>query len=370
MQNAVLCWENGIDCKFVVMDGYDSMENHGRSRRSMAFRGICFLVSLMVIAVIGYFVGQQLEGGAVKEQRATMSSGFGQYEEKIYQGKTYYKKTNVTTLLLMGIDRDITETTVKSYRNGGQADFLVLLVIDHDAGTIRQLQIERDTMAKVDVLTILGKPGGTRVMQICLSHGYGADQTACCENAVYSVSRYLDGLDIDLYMAVDYSAVDVINSLLGGVTVTLKEDFSALDPAMTAGTTLRLQGHQAELYVRSRMSVGDGTNASRQLRQREWMDGASDLLKARVREDSGFLQSLLNALGDGLTTNAAQGRLVNEFNQAWQYPISPVEQIRGTYAVGADGFVEYHTEKDDVTRWVLETFYRPAEETGKESEQG
>ena len=362
---------NAQAVNFCFLDGYDSMANHGRSRRSMAFRSICFLLSLVLIAGIGYYVGEKLEESSVKEERSTMSSGFGRYEEKIYQGETYYKKTNVTTLLLMGVDRDITQTSSSvSYRNGGQADFLMLLVIDHDAGTIRQLQIERDTMAKVDVLTILGKPGGTRMMQICLSHGYGADQAACCENAVYSVSRYLDDLDIDLYMAVDYSAIDVVNSMLGGVTVTLKEDFSALDPAMTAGTTLKLQGHQAELFVRSRMSVGDGTNASRQLRQREWLDGATELLKAKVRDDSGFLQTLLEALGDGLTTNAAQGRLVNEFNQAWQYPISPVEQIPGTYATGSDGFVEYHTEKDDVTRWVLDTFYRPAAETGKESELG
>ena len=343
------------------------MAKHGRSRRSMALRGMCFLVSLALIAAVGYFVGQRLEESEVREERATMSSGFGRYEEKIYQGKTYYKKPNITTLLFMGIDRDITQTT-NSFRNGGQADYLMLLVIDHDTQTIRQLQIERDTMAKVDVLTILGKPGGTRVLQICLSHGYGADQTACCENTVYSVSRYLDNLDVDLYMAVDYSAVNLINGMLGGVTVTLTEDFSELDPAMTAGTTLKLEGHQAELFVRSRMSVGDGTNASRQLRQREWMNGAVDLLRARVKEDSNFLQTLIDALGEGMTTNAAQGRLMNEFNRAWQYTLNPVEQIPGTYTIGSDGFVEYHTTADDVTQWILDTMYWSAEETGKDRE--
>lgn len=340
------------------------MANHGRTRRSMALRGICFLVSLVLIAAIGYYIGEKIEEENNREERATMSSGFGRYEEKIYQGKTYYKKTNLTTLLFMGIDRDITQVS-NSFRDGGQADYLMLLVIDHDTQTIRQLQIERDTMAKVDVLTILGKPGGTRVLQICLSHGYGADQTACCENTVSSVSRYLDKLKVDLYMAVDYSAIDLINSMLGGVTVTLADDFSALDPAMTAGATLKLEGHQAELFVRSRMSVGDGTNASRQIRQRAWMNGAVELLRAKVKEDNNYFGTLMDALGDSLTTNAAQGRLINEFNQAWQYTLNPVEQIPGTYEIGSDGFVEYHTTEDDVTRWVLDTFYRPAEDMAK-----
>ena len=352
-----------------MLGGNDIMAKHGRSRRSMAVRGISFLAALVLIAVAGYLIGQQLEKGNVKEERATMSSGFGRYEEKIHDGKTYYKKTNITTLLLMGIDRDTTAVT-NSYRNGGQSDFMLLLVLDHSTNTIRQLQIERDTMTKVDVLTILGKPGGTRNMQICLSHGYGADQTACCENAVYSASRYLDDLNIDLYMAVDYSAIDQINSMLGGVTVTVQEDFSALDPEMTLGKTMRLQGHQAELYVRSRMNVGDGTNASRQLRQREWLDGAVELLKSKVSQNGSFLQELLDGMGNRLTTNAAQGRLLNEFNQAWQHQLYPVEQIPGTYTIGSDGFVEYHTQEDDVTQWVLDTFYRPADEIGKESEIG
>ena len=34
----------------------------------------------------------------------------------------------------------------KGYRDGGQSDFLLLLVLDHKNKTIRQLQIDRDTM--------------------------------------------------------------------------------------------------------------------------------------------------------------------------------------------------------------------------------
>lgn len=36
--------------------------------------------------------------------------------------------------------------------------------------------------------------------------------------------------------------ISVLNDLAGGVTVTLEDDFSAEDPAMTRGTTLSLHG--------------------------------------------------------------------------------------------------------------------------------
>ena len=348
--------------------GVRDMARGGGSRRSAALGGVAFLGALVVILVAGYFIGNYLEQDGVREERAVMSEGFGRYEETISLGKTYYKKTNITTLLFMGIDRDTSKDDSNriSFRNGGQSDFLLLMVIDHENNTIRQLQIERDTMAKVDVLTVLGAYGGTRTLQICLSHGYGADQTACAENTVNAVSRYLNGTTIDLYMALDYSAVDILNDLLGGVTVTLTEDFSDLDPEMTAGKTLTLHGHQAELFVRSRMSVGDGTNASRQLRQRAWMSGAVNLLRARMKEDTSFFEEILDTLGNRLTTNVSQGRLINEFNQAWDYEMLPVEQIKGEYKIGSDGYMEYHTDQEDVTAWVLDAFYRAADESGRE----
>lgn len=330
----------------------------GNGNRSPV-RALIFLAALVLLAVGGYAVGRYLEESSVKETRSQMTEGFGRYEEKIYNGETYYKKTGLTTLLLMGIDRDTTAEQYM-YRDGGQADFQLLLVIDHEKKTVRQLQIERDTMARIHVLTILGQDGGYMNTQICLSHGYGADQMACANNTLEAVSHYLDNLGIDLFMAVDYSAIPTINDLLGGVTVTLKDDFGT--PDMQAGQTLTLKGKQAETFVRARMTIGDGTNASRQLRQREWLTGARALLTQKIGENADFFSELLDALGTGMTTNASRGRLINEFNAAFGYEELPVEQIPGEYTIGRDGFVEYHTAPDDVTRWVLDAVYRPASE--------
>ena len=82
----------------------------------------------------------------------------------------------------------------------------------------------------------------------------------------------------------------------------------------------------------------------------------------RLGEVTDFVNAELEALGNRLITNASRGRLINEFNAAFGYELLPVEQIPGEYATGRDGFIEYHTQADDVTQWVLKAAYRPAEQ--------
>jgi anionic cell wall polymer biosynthesis LytR-Cps2A-Psr (LCP) family protein len=49
----------------------------------------------------------------------------------------------------MGIDRE--EVAGGGARNGGQADFLMLLLIDPVGKTVRPLEIDRDTMTRITV---------------------------------------------------------------------------------------------------------------------------------------------------------------------------------------------------------------------------
>ena len=128
-------------------------------------------------------------------------------------------------------------------------------MIDSKDKTVRQLKIDRDTMAEVTVLGMLGNPVGTTQMQISLAHGFGDGKEESCGYARDAVSRLLQGENIDFYLAMSLDGISVLNDLAGGVTVTLEDDFSAADPAMTKGATLTLQGNQAEIFVRRRMDI-------------------------------------------------------------------------------------------------------------------
>ena len=160
-----------------------------------------------------------------------------------------------------------------------------------------------------------------------------------------------------MYLSIGLDSIAVLNDALGGVTVTLPEDFSSLDASMTKGTTMTLHGKQAEYLVRSRMYVGDGTNASRMSRQQVYMTAAIQKLKENIAQNSSFIGELYDTLGEAMTTNMSRGRMVNEVNRAWKYTMGEIEYLEGTYSKGDDGFTQFHADEDALIRWVIDAFY-------------
>lgn len=335
---------------------------HGR-HRGMDLKIRAVFVGVLIAALLagGYILGRKWELSQYQEQRGQMSAGFGQIPTIEVDGVTYAQKMDLTTVLLIGTDRRSDEA-VEGYRNGGQADFLLLTVIDHDTKTIRQLQIDRDTIVPVNVLGIFGDKAGSRDMQICLAHGYGVDKQERCKNTLASVQALLGGQSIELYVEIPVDGVGTLNDLLGGVTVTLLDDFTSSDPTMTAGTTLTLTGQQAEILVRSRMSMADGTNEARMGRQRIFMDAAVPLIRERISEDGSFASEMMDTLSPYLTTNMARGRMINEINKAYHYDVQPVEYLTGEHTLGDDGFVEFHADSQSAVDFVLSAFYTRQDE--------
>jgi LCP family protein required for cell wall assembly len=266
-------------------------------------------------------------------------------------------------LLIAGIDKvdDSTDSLRNQYRNGGQADFLMLLAIDHTDKVIHQLQIDRDTMTEVAVLGTFGNETGTRILQICLSHGFGKTPEDNAKYTMRAVQNLLDGLELDGYYMIPYSAVPVINDALGGVTVNIAFDMTSVHPEWKQGTTVTLHGGEAEDFVRSRMTVGAGTNEERMVRQNEFMQKAVARMNSRIKDDLGFGESLLKQLQSLSESNFSQKRLTEEMGKAYDYEVLPVDHPEGTYAVGADGFMEFHMREGAATEWVLQHLYTKVE---------
>lgn len=271
-------------------------------------------------------------------------------------GATYRRKTELSTVLLMGIDRE-SGAVAGNGRNGGQADFLRLVVIDSDAGTVSQIGIDRDTMTPVTILGVLGNRSGVRTTQICLAHSFGDGGEQSCELTVEAVSNLLMGVQIDHYVAMNLDGISVLNDWAGGITVTLEDDFSALDPAMTAGKTLTLTGEQAEIYVRSRMSVGVGTNEARMKRQENYISQLTERLNDKFSEGEEEIGALYDALEPYLTTDMSRGRVINMLWDAREYTRTALLEPEGNHENGSDGFMEFHVDDDALKALVLELFY-------------
>ena len=328
----------------------------------MRLKGIVLLVGVAVLLLLVYRGGRWLENRNAKpEARGDLAQRQSSNEKTIgIDGTLYRRRSGLTAILLMGIDQD-SNATVSGYRNGGQADFLRLIVIDAKAKTIAQLEIDRDTMTPITILGVLGNPSGMRTAQISLSHGFGDGGAQSCALTMEAVSNLLLGEKIDFYVAMNLDGISVLNDAVGGITVTLEDDFSALDPAMAAGTTLILVGDQAEYYVRSRMNIGIGTNEARMARQEKYLSALSEKLAARLQENQAFVEELYEALEPYLTTDMSRGRMINEVWASREYARETVLELAGEHEVGADGFMQFYAEEGSIEQAVLELFYEKVE---------
>ena len=331
-----------------------------RNRRDsghMRLKAVAVALSLAVLLVLLYQAGRWLETRNAKpETRGDYTQRYAYGETIEVDGVAYRRKANLTAILLMGIDRE-SGAVAGNGRNGGQADFLRLVVIDWDAGTVSQIGIDRDTMTPVTILGVLGNRSGVRTTQICLAHSFGDGGEQSCELTVEAVSNLLMGVQIDHYVAMNLDGISVLNDWAGGITVTLEDDFSALDPAMTAGKTLTLTGEQAEIYVRSRMSVGVGTNEARMARQEDYITRLTERLNEKLSEGEEEIGALYDALEPYLTTDMSRGRLVNTLWNARGYARAALLEPEGSHEIGSDGFMEFHVDEDALKALVLELFY-------------
>ena len=335
-------------------------QNHRHRRKRLSRTAIAAVLVCTALLYAGLLLGVQTIGNRLEQRDAVESIGSleGRFASEAltmqYGGRTWtYRERELTNLLLIGVDWEESENTV-SGRYAGQADFLFLITIDRENKIVSTLQLDRDTMADIRVYGPFGDYTGIQKTQICLSHAYGKSDAQNCENTVWAVSRLLGGIPIDGYITLDMSGITALNDALGGVTVTLKEDFSALDPEMTKGATLTLRGMQAEIFVRSRMDVGDGTNASRMQRQRTFIRSAEELLVQRMNEDMNYVGTLYDALDGHTTTNIERGWLINKAYECRDYRRPETKMLAGGHCIGTDGFMEFHADEDALNALLTE----------------
>lgn len=124
-----------------------------------------------------------------------------------------------------------------------------------------------------------GSANASAQMQLCTAHWYGKDKAASCDNTVETVSKMLGGLPIDGYYALKMDAMPLLNHEVGGVTVTLEDDMTKLDPAMKKGATLTLTDRQAELLMQSRYVMDDDRNTQRMRRQQIFLNAFMKKIK-------------------------------------------------------------------------------------------
>lgn len=317
------------------------------------------VVACMIGAIVYY-----LDGLRGRETDPSITPGGQDADVLDYNGKLYRLKDRLETVLIMGLDTYESEAEPEGGSiNHQQADFLLLLVMDKENRTCVPLHINRDTICNIWLLDIHGEPMFNKTAQIALAHAYGSGGKDSCRNQVQAVSDLLFNRRIDHYIALTMDAVAQMNDLVGGVTVKVTDDFSAVDPTLVQGEEITLRGQQALTYVRQRYDVGDRTNLSRMARQRQYMLALREQLMERMESDSNFVMRALKTLSDSMQSDCSVYKLSDIAEALTEYEMEDFQTIDGE-AVQGEEFIEYYADEDALIQQVIDLFFVP-EETGK-----
>lgn len=328
-------------------------------------------VVLSVILLAGLFGGVALyERTQARKLEAELRARGAELESSLWTDdntvsfgdQMYGFDHRLETFLFLGTDASSVVSEDPEEYHGPMADFVLLMILDHTQNSIGYIQIDRNTVTDVDELDKDGVVIDTRELQICTAHWYGRSPEMSAENTVAAVKHYLGDLEnIDGYYVINMKDIGALNHTVGGVTVTIEDDMDAADSEFTKGKTLLLSDDQAEAFLRARMNVGEGDNASREVRQRQYMASFFKKVREMTTQDPEFGIKLWDMLKDVAVTNMNG----NDFSRIAQKLLKGedkgIHTIKGKTVLGyilQDGVEheEFYADEDSKRDEMIEMF--------------
>ena len=337
-----------------------------------------FLIAILVIALtaaaIFYILYQRGRGQLLTTETAVEVTAPSLEDAEIvvedqgqrvhYNGKEYVLNENVTSVLLIGIDKafDVERDVVGE---GGQADALYLATVDVKTGRVNVLGISRDSMVDVDLYDANGDYVGKSHIQVCLSYAYGDGRETSCENTVRAVSRLLYGVPINSYAAVDLDALPVLNDAVGGVEVEIFDKYVSYVFGFEGelGETVKLEGDKARLYIQARNLDSDfstlDSNNDRMARQKYFMLQFAKKALAETKEDVTVPLKLFNTISDYMVTNLNASRISYLASLVTKVGFGEDSMITipGEVVKGENGYAQYIVDEKALYEIVLDVFY-------------
>ncbi len=273
-----------------------------------------------------------------------------------YDGNWYVEKKHIETVLILGLDKYDVPIDETSYNNDKQADFIMLLVMDNKAKTCTPIHINRDTMAKMDILGVTGQSVGSTTAQLALSHTYGSGGDDSCRNSAKAVSSVLYDIRIDHYVSLTMDSMVTINDLVGGVTLTVLDDLTPADSTLVKDSEVTLKGDHALNYIRSRYGLEDSSNIRRMARQRQYMNALYKKIMQRIDEDENFFSDTASTFVDSIYTDYSAAKISDILDSLPSYKLEDIRTIEGDSVLG-EAHMEFYPDEEALQKMIIELFY-------------
>lgn len=300
------------------------------------------------------------KGSVFHQEEASIDPQNMNGEALSYQGKTYKYNKDLVNVLFLGIDQRGPLSDVGIVGKGKQADVILLASFDPKKKKLKVLNISRDSMVKVARHNYNGEFYDYETMQLCLQYAYGKNHEESGNLMKERVSEVLYGLPIEHYFSMNLDTIPIINDAVGGVSVTLEDDFTYFDKTMKKGETLTLKGEQALYYIWDRRITSIG-NAERMTRQKKYLKGFIPNAKKAWKEDITLPLEVLKQITPYTKTDLSGGKMAQLIGWGLQCKDSAIELIQIPGNVTNDGeHWQFHIDENKLQKLLIDLFYQEA----------
>ena len=306
-----------------------SLKRHSKKKILKVLATVLIVVLVLSVVLLCLYMWE-------KKQGVYPDRGTGLDDTLEYNGEEYTLRKGIETFLVLGLDKFEDAVDNSAYTNDQQADFVMLFVIDNNNKSCTLLHINRDTMLDMNILGVAGEKVGSIKQQLALAHTYGSGDQVSCRNTANAVSKLLLNAKINNYASVTMDAVPLYNDLVGGVEVTVLDDFTGIDDTLVKGETITLNGEQALKYVQSRKGVADSSNESRMARQKQYLEALNNKTRECINSNDKFVFDACVKMSDYLVSNCTVSQLQNLFNKISQYEFCGIRYLEGESVAGEE----------------------------------
>ena len=325
----------------------EKVRGKGIDRRKGLLAGLTIAAVALMVAVLIFFPFSS-------DSSRTMIVG----------GKVYERREDITTILLLGIDKRKTlENESGLPADNGQSDMIWLIVADHGADQIQVITIPRETMADVEEHY---SDGSTRKVyeQICLQYAYGTTPEEGCALTADAVKNLLADAPIDYTCAVSMGAVTKLVDAVGGVDIAMSNNYSIPDENWAdfihydAGSTVHMDGEAAYRFIHYRDVEHLYTNPDRMNRQQDFLTAFASALKETIKSRPWEIPGLLRELNLYYYTDIPFTAMPRLAVTALSADLSGIERIQiPGIEVHMGRYDQYLPEEEKLREMMLEIFY-------------
>ena len=316
---------------------------------------IAIVLGLIILAVVLVFAGVYVSG---KNKLSEDISQLKDYKTITYQGKEYQYKDHVINVLCLGIDKEEQMAIRNDVDNSvGQADAIFLVSLDLETNDLRVISVPRDTMVTLQMYDGMLNYMGTRPGQITLQYAYADGMEKSSQLMIEQVSSLL-GVPVNAYVSINVYSLWALNAAVGGVDITMDEDYTLYNPAFEKGATVHLTENLLENFIRGRNCNESGSSHERVTRQKKYMIAFFEQAKKQLKKDVTLPLRILEGLEENMETDVTVDEVVYlltngmkcSFNEENMYSL-PGEIVKG------EMYEEYHLNDDAVKELVIKLFY-------------